>query len=127
WTSWIWIGTTLGLVTGIVFHFAASKLPRVPTLIENFEPRPAAAVQTVALCMLGGVIANFTGSRGTRSAGDEKPPHDLATGSPARLAVIGGMLMVIPLLICAAFFAAPHFIGDPKFTRRIFEYGFAPM
>ena len=71
WTRRIGIGVTLGLVTGVVLHFANS-LPRVPTLVEMFEPWPVAAVLTAALGTLGGVIAKLTGSRRHRSAGDER-------------------------------------------------------
>ena len=69
WTRRIWIGVALGLVTGVVLHFA-NRLPRVPTLVEMFEPWPPAAVLTAALSMLGGVIAKLTGSQWHRSAGD---------------------------------------------------------
>ena len=71
WTRRIWIGVTLGLVTGVVLHFA-NRLPRVPTLVAMFEPWPVAAVMTAALGTLGGVIAKSTGSRWHRSAGDER-------------------------------------------------------
>jgi len=71
WARRIWIGVTLGLVTGVVLHFA-NRLPRVPTLVEMFEPWPVAAVLTAALGTLGGVIAKLTGSRWHRSAGDER-------------------------------------------------------
>src|SRR4051794_6373966 len=47
-TRRIWIGVTVGLVTGVVLHFA-SRLPRVPTLVEMFEPWPVAAALTTAL------------------------------------------------------------------------------
>ena len=70
WTRRIWMGMTLGLVTGVVLHFA-NRLPRVPTLVEMFEPWPIAVVLSAALGTLGGVIAKSTGSRGHRSAGDE--------------------------------------------------------
>jgi hypothetical protein len=60
WTRRIWIGVFVGLVTGIVLHFA-STLPRVPTLVEMFEPRPVAVVLTTALATLGGIIAKSTG------------------------------------------------------------------
>ena len=69
WTRRIWIGVTLGVVTGVVLHFA-SRLPRVPTLVEMFELWPVAAVLTAALGTLGGVIAKLTGSRWHRSVGD---------------------------------------------------------
>jgi hypothetical protein len=65
WTRRIWIGAILGIVTGCVLHFA-SKLPRVPTLIEYFEPVSAAAVLTIALAMLGGLIAKVTDLRSDR-------------------------------------------------------------
>ena len=71
WTRRIWIGVTLGLVTAVVSHFA-NRLPRVPTLIEMFEPWPAAAVLGAALGTLGGVIAKFTGSQRNCSAVDER-------------------------------------------------------
>ncbi len=73
WTGRIWIGVTLGLLTGFVFHFA-NKLPRVPfrTLVEMFEPWPIAAVPTAALGTLGGVIARLTRSRGHHSARGER-------------------------------------------------------
>jgi hypothetical protein len=71
WTRRIWIGMTLGLVFGVVLHFA-NRLPRVPTLVEMFETWPVAAVLTAALGLLGGVIAKLTGSRWHRSAVDER-------------------------------------------------------
>src|SRR5262245_43014310 len=71
WTRRIWIGVTLGLVTGVMLHFA-NRLPSVPTLIEMFEPWPVAGVLTAALGTLGGVIAKLTGSRYYRSAGDQR-------------------------------------------------------
>jgi hypothetical protein len=72
WTRRIWIGVTLGLVTGVVLHFA-NRLPRVPTLVEMFEPWPVAVVLTAALGTLGGAIAKSAGSQWHRSAGDERP------------------------------------------------------
>lgn len=66
WASRIWIGMTLGLATGFAFLFASSRLIRLPTLLEYFENGPAAAVQTAALGMLGGVFATFTKSRWNR-------------------------------------------------------------
>jgi hypothetical protein len=71
WTRRIWIGVTLGLATGVVLHFA-NRYPRVPMLVQIFEPWPIAAVPTAALGMLGGVIAKLTGSRSDHSAGDER-------------------------------------------------------
>jgi hypothetical protein len=62
WTRRIWIGVTLGLVAGVLLHFA-NKYPRVPTLVEMFEHLPVAAVLTAALGTLGGVIAGLTGSQ----------------------------------------------------------------
>jgi len=70
WPRRIWIGVTMGLVTGVVLYFA-NRLPRVPTLVEMFEPWPVAAVLTAVLGTLGGVIAKSTGSRWHRSTGDE--------------------------------------------------------
>jgi hypothetical protein len=64
WTTRIWVGVTLGLVTGFMLH-SASKLPRVPKLIEAFEPMAAAAVLSVALAALGGLAAKLTGWRRT--------------------------------------------------------------
>jgi hypothetical protein len=69
WTARIWIGAVLGLMPGFALHFA-SKLPRVPKLIEAFEPMPAAAVLCVALAALGGLAAKLTGWRRSRPAGD---------------------------------------------------------
>ena len=71
WARRIWIGVTVGLVTGVVLHFA-NRLPRVPTLVEMFEPWPVAAVLTAALGTLGGVIAKSTGSRLYRSNGAKR-------------------------------------------------------
>ena len=71
WTSRIWVGVTVGLVTGVVFHFA-NALRRVPTLVEMFESWPVAAVLTTALGTLGGMIAKLTGSRWQRPAADER-------------------------------------------------------
>jgi hypothetical protein len=56
WTRRIWIDMTLGLVTGVVLHFA-NRLPLVPTLVEISEPWRVAAVLTAALGTLGGVIS----------------------------------------------------------------------
>jgi hypothetical protein len=77
WTRRIWIGVSLGLVTGVLLHFA-NKLPRVPRLIEMFESWPVAAVLTSALATLGGVIAKLTGSRLPRADDkrrDRNPLH----------------------------------------------------
>ena len=61
------MGMALGLVTGVVLHFA-NRLPRVPTLVEMFETWPIAAVLSAALGTLGGMIAKSTGRRRHRSA-----------------------------------------------------------
>ena len=61
WTLRIWIGVTLGLVTGFALHFA-NKLPRVPTAVEYFESAPRAAVLTAALTTFAGLVARLTGS-----------------------------------------------------------------
>ncbi len=53
------------LATGFLLHFA-SRLPRVPTLVEMYEPWQAAAMLTAALATLGGVIAKLTGLRWDR-------------------------------------------------------------
>jgi len=70
WTIRIWVGAVLGLAMGVVLHFA-NRLPTVPSLIEAFEPAPAAAALSAALAMLGGLIANFTDWRRQRSAGNK--------------------------------------------------------
>ena len=75
WTRRIWTGVALGLVTGVLFHFA-NRYPRVPALVELFETWPVAAVPTAALGTLGGVIAKLTGSRRHRSVGDGKSCQD---------------------------------------------------
>src|SRR5438874_2152554 len=75
WARRIWIGVTLGLVTGVVLHFA-NRYPRVPALVEMFEAWPVAAVLTAALSTIGGVIAKLTGSRRHRSVGDGKSCQD---------------------------------------------------
>ena len=75
WTRRIWIGVTLGLVTGVVLHFA-NRYPRVPALVEMFEAWPVAAVLTAALSTIGGIIAKLTGSRRPRSVGDGKSCQD---------------------------------------------------
>lgn len=69
WPRRIWIGVILGIVTGIVLHFA-NRLPRVPQAVEMFEHLSAAAALTAALGMLGGMIARFTASRANRSVVD---------------------------------------------------------
>jgi hypothetical protein len=76
WTRSIWSGVTLGVVTAFALHFA-NKLPRVPTVVEYFEPAPAAAVLAAAFGMLGGVIAKLAESRGSRRHRDERRERKL--------------------------------------------------